>query len=213
MQFNLKMRKILITSFVALLAAFSASAQDGLSVGAGYRGFLNRIFMNENVRKGDLEYMCSQNGLVIFADYNCEKLLGPIDVNIGIDIARLWYFYVRPEHGAGDLYFPPSNNNLATLDMQIPLRFRWTFNIGGDHQMFIQAGPVFDLGLTLKDGLRSNVTNYTTRINLYKEGLYALDAGPDVYNRYHPQILPGGLLPRWRRGFHFQQLHTPHGQR
>lgn len=180
------MRKTTLTIFISLIASSSVFAQDGLAIGAGYRGFLNRIFMNENVRKeGNPEYMCPQNGMFIFADYNCEKLLGPIDLNVGIDIARLWFFYVRGAHDE----FPPSNNNLATLDMQIPLRFRWTFNLAENYHMFIQAGPVFDLGLTLKDGIRSNVDNYSTRINLFRDGTYNLDAGPDVFNRTNPRYV------------------------
>lgn len=175
------MKKTLLTSIIVFGTAIAAHAQDGLAIGGGYRGFLNRIFMNENA------LMCSQNGFYLFADYNCEKLIGPIDVNIGIDIARLWYLYIRPEHGVGEVYFPATNNNLATLDLQVPLRFRWTFNVGDEHQMFIQAGPVFDLGLTLRDGTRTNVADYRTRVDLYKSGNYPIEAGEYTGTKAHPQ--------------------------
>lgn len=142
--------KRLLSLFAALSLTFaSASAQMAdftLGVGAGFRGYLGRIFTESPLLGG-----------FIAVDATAREALGPIDLRTGINLTQVADFYVYGDGLA---------RATRSMDLQIPLLAQYTLDFD-NVELSIFAGPTFFCGLSLKDALRTNAGQGT--IDLYKD--------------------------------------------
>jgi len=142
--------KKLLAVFTALALSFAcASAQQNefdFGVGAGFRGYVARIFSEGALLGG-----------YIGVDATARQLLGPIDITTGLNLTQVTDFYIYGDGLA---------RATKSLDMQIPLMAQYTFDFDLVY-LSLFAGPTFFCGLSLKDGLRTHEGQGT--IDLYKE--------------------------------------------
>lgn len=161
------MKKII--AIVAVLAAFTvpSKAQDGWSIGAGFRG--------------DLTKVCCQDGLYggyLQVEYADNEILGPVGLGVGLSIERL----------IKDQYEAVSGTTLrnGSLSLQLPMFARYGWDLGSSY-LYVQAGPTLFLGLTLTRSPKGSST--LSKMDLYRDGDILTG---DVYNRF--DVLLGGAV-------------------
>lgn len=178
------MLKKLIAALIAISGAGclfnSLSAQDGLAIGGGYRQSLSKMFVP--VTGGGHLY-----GINFGADYTTNDLCGPMDLGIGLNVARTWRAYWDDANEAFKKRFGSRLWSTTCFDLQLPLYIRLSHTFDNAVTPFFQFGPTINLGVSLRDGFRGERYQF----DLYKSGV-ELNPYGIIYNRW--DVLVGGSL-------------------
>lgn len=167
------MKKIVTIAIAASMMLAGTSAFAQVSIGVGY--------LNNTNRQGvpsDHETV-NTNGVYLGLGYNAY-LGSSVSFNPGLYVSyrgaknQDWYYALASQYLEAD-------SRIQEWDLNLPLNFRYNFDIAPDCRLFIYAGPTLVYGLSSKNKVKSSNNTVESLLNLlggsesdnYEDGDYS----------------------------------------
>ena len=149
------MKKIYSILLGAALMLIGSQAYAQLAVGAGYFNATDKVTIGDNSTSGDM------NGFYGGVTYGLD--LSSVTDGLGFEPGAFLNFGFDKDEEAG------VDVKHMDIALQVPLNFKYTYELDGDLKIFGLAGPALQLGLIKRD--KWTVGGDTTTRNYYdKDG-------------------------------------------